>query len=44
MFPEGFDRGTISYMERSSREQGVVAEGIRKIYVICEHCGQRWEM
>ena len=45
MFPEGSDRGSISYMEgeRVPKTGAITAEGIRKnVCVICELSGQKW--
>ena len=34
VFPEGYDRGTISYLEgeRVPKSRGIVTEGIRKVF------------
>ena len=41
VFPEGCDRGTVSYLERERvpRNWGIVTE---RICLICGLCDQRW--
>ena len=46
MFPEGWDRGAISYMEgeRVPKSWCIKTKNLKNICVICEVYSQRWDV